>query len=306
VRRLAALLNPPLRRLAGNLMRPRYYFGRGAEAANKLANALGSRGDLFYVRLEYPTSAAPGPRYGHGRPPHVRLAEIVAQFDDRYRQSLQTIVRYRDDLLATHELWRTEWLLGLDCASLYGFLRARAPQRYVEIGSGSSTELAARAIRDGALATRITSIDPSPRVGIDELCDENVRAALETADLSLFADLERGDVVFFDGTHRVFTNSDATAFFLDVVPMLAAGVLVGVHDVFLPEDYPADWQRRFYSEQYLLAAYLLGGEHLEPVLPCWYASGRPELQDVLAPLWADERLRGVSPRGLTFWFTKTA
>jgi predicted O-methyltransferase YrrM len=315
MRKIAALLTRRLRKLAGTLIRPRTYLGGAAEASNKVANVLGRHGGLFYVRLEYPTSAAPGARYGHGRPPHAVLAKMVSELDERYRARLETILRYRDDLLVIDRLpatdnepfWLTQWLLGLDCASLYTFVRERAPRRYVEIGSGNSTEFVARAIRDGALSTRMTSIDPSPRVGIDQLCDEAVRAPLETADLSLFSTLDASDIVFFDGTHRVFMNSDATTFFLDVVPILAPGVLVGVHDVFLPEDYPDDWHRRFYSEQYLLAAYLLaGGGTIEPELPCYYVSGHPRLSEVLAPLWTDERLRGIDRRGLTFWFTKTS
>jgi hypothetical protein len=109
--------------------------------------------------------------------------------------------------------------------------------------------------------------------------------------------------VFFDGSHRVFMNSDVTTFFLDVVPRLPRGVLVGVHDVYLPDDYPPDWARRYYSEQYILAAMLLASELLEPLLPCWYASGNDELASILAPLWNDPKLRGVAPGGTAFWAT---
>ena len=48
-------------------------------------------------------------------------------------------------------------------------------------------------------------------------------------------------MVFFDGSHRTFMNSDATVFFLEVLPTLPAGTLVGIHDIYLPDDYPADW-----------------------------------------------------------------
>ena len=63
-------------------------------------------------------------------------------------------------------------------------------------------------------------------------------------------------------------NSDATVFFLEILPRLPGGVLVGIHDVFLPYDYPRDYADRYYSEQYLLAAHLIAGNPaLEPVLP---------------------------------------
>ena len=52
-------------------------------------------------------------------------------------------------------------------------------------------------------------------------------------------------------------NSDVAVFFLDILPNLAPGVVVHIHDVFLPDDYPPQWIERYYSEQYLLACYLL-------------------------------------------------
>ena len=66
--------------------------------------------------------------------------------------------------------------------------------------------------------------------------------------------LSAGDMVFIDNSHRAFQNSDVTVFFTEVLPALPAGVAYGIHDIFLPDDYPAGWSDRFYNEQYLLAA----------------------------------------------------
>jgi hypothetical protein len=144
------------------------------------------------------------------------------------------------------------------------------------------------------------SIDPGPREAVAGLCDEVVAQPLETTDLSRFEALAEGDVVFLDGSHRTFMNSDATVFFLDVLPRLRPGVLVGVHDILLPEDYPPAWRHWHYSEQYLLAAYLLAGAPwLEPFLAARYASTHPELSHVLDALW--DRI-GVAERGgFAFW-----
>ncbi len=65
--------------------------------------------------------------------------------------------------------------------------------------------------------------------------------------------------MFFDGSHRVFSNSDASVFFLEVMPRLKPGVIVHIHDIALPDDYPEIWSRRLYNEQYALAAMLLCG-----------------------------------------------
>jgi predicted O-methyltransferase YrrM len=267
----------------------------------------GFRPDAHYsIRIEYPTSASNSPRWN----PHPKLKQIIAERHDTYRRSLETIAGYREALLAIdmrardqrEPSWTDEWLPALDGAAIYAFIRSRSPALYLEIGSGTSTKFAARARRDGGLDTRIVSIDPQPRAEIDELCDRALRVPLEAADLSVFDDLSGGDVVFFDGTHRAFMNSDATVFFLEVLPRLAAGVLVGVHDVFLPYDYPAEFADRYYSEQYLLAAHLLAGNPaLEPVLPTYYATRHPELRAVTGGVWSDPRLEAVEPGGHAFW-----
>jgi Methyltransferase domain len=136
----------------------------------------------------------------------------------------------------TQPCWRNEWLPALDAAALYSFVANRRAKQYVEIGSGHSTRFAARARDDHGLDTRITSIDPRPRVDIEPYCDVTVPRPLESADLSVFDSLDAGDIVFLDGTHRVFQNSDATVFFTEVLPRLRRDVIIGVHDVFLPDD----------------------------------------------------------------------
>jgi predicted O-methyltransferase YrrM len=264
---------------------------RTAHRAVRLAERLTSQ---IYLPLDYPPSAADVPRYGWDRPPHPGLEAVLARHDDRY---------------AAEPGWIQEpqWLAGMDVVSLYGYVRLRKPRRYLEIGSGNSTKFVARAKRDGALDTDITSVDPQPRSEVNQLCDRVVRQPLETVDLSLIEHLEAGDLVFFDGSHRAFMNSDVTTFFLDVLPALPPGVLVGVHDILLPWDYPPHWARRYYSEQYLLAACLLsGGGLVQPRLPCHYAHLHPELCAILQPLWSDPRLRDVDPRGFAFWFTTGA
>jgi hypothetical protein len=269
--------------------------------------AKGFKPDAHYaIRIEYPTSASNSPRWN----PHPELERIIAGGAQTYRRSLETIANYRDQLVGIQlhpqdprdPSWASEWLPPLDSAAIYAFIRSRSPAIYMEIGSGDSTKFAARACRDGQLETQIVSIDPQPRAEVDELCDRVLRVPLETADISLFHELSDGDVLFFDGSHRTFMNSDATVFFLELLPQLAGGVLVGVHDVFLPYDYPQEFADRYYSEQYLLAAHLIAGNPLlEPVLPTFYACREPELRPLTGALWSDQRLEGVEPAGTAFW-----
>jgi hypothetical protein len=89
----------------------------------------------------------------------------------------------------------------------------------------------------------------------------------------------------------------------EIVPRLAPRVLVGVHDIFLPWDYPPEWAPRYYSEQYLLACYLLGGNTLKLELPVFYCSKTPALYDILDPIWTLPSLAEASKPGGLFWFT---
>jgi hypothetical protein len=115
--------------------------------------------------------------------------------------------------------------------------------------------------------------------------------------------LQRGDVLFIDSSHRVLQNSDVTALFLDVIPRLPPGVLVQIHDINLPYDYDRETVDRFYSEQYLLAVYLLAeGNHIRVLLPNLFISYDEELRSILDPLWTLPNLRNVDHRGASFWF----
>ena len=281
-------------------------------------SAANGRGDLArgsQLTLDYAPSALPGPRWGYESASHPRLDARIRSYEETYRTSLQTIAGYADQLASIETVardprepsWLNPFLPGLDGAALYSFVSARRPRRYVEVGSGNSTKFVARARRDGDLPTRIVSIDPAPRAEVNELCDVVIREPLEATSLAPFTELEAGDVVFFDGSHRTFMNSDATVFFLDVLPALPEGTLVGIHDIYLPDDYPVDWTDRYYSEQYLLAAYLLAGcRWFEPRLAAWYVSRQSPLAASLEPLWDRPALRDVERHGGAFWLEITA
>ncbi len=155
--------------------------------------------------------------------------------------------------------WKNDWFESLDGASLYYFLKARNPEIYMEVGSGNSTKFARKAIKDHNLRTRIISVDPYPRANIDEICDEVIRERCEDVDIERFATLKGDDILFVDNSHRSFQGSDVTVFFTEILPNLQSGVLYGIHDIFLPLDYPHFWKERCYNEQYLLMAFLFGG-----------------------------------------------
>lgn len=267
--------------------------------------------DRKLVPLEHPVPK-PIPRWGHGRPPHARLDAILARGEPAYRRNLQRFMDYRDELarIPAHPAepaqpwWESEWLPGLDALALYGFLRSRAPAAYFEVGSGMSTMWARRAIADAGAGTRITSIDPAPRAEVDALCDRVLRRPLEEVDLAVFDELAAGDVLFVDGSHRALMNSDATVLLLDVLPRLPAGVLVGIHDVLLPDDYLPEWAGHLWSEQYLVAAYLLAeGPRIELELAAHWAAAHSGVARIADPLWESPGLGDVHRDGFALWLS---
>ena len=266
------------------------------------------------ILIDFPPR--PRPRWGYGQPAHEALRALFDRDRGSYRTRIAEILEHAERLATIpangsagtgDAYWVNGFLPGLDSAALYAQVARRAPRRYVEIGSGHSTRFAARAIRDGGLATRIVCYDPAPRASIAGLAHEVHRARLEDLPAGEVANaVGAGDILFYDGSHRAFENSDVTVFFLEVLPKLPAGVLVHVHDICLPYDYPPGWEGRWYSEQYLLAAWLLGGgARVRVVLPNAFVSHDPELSRLLDPLWSRPSLAVVERHGSSFWLETT-
>lgn len=281
---------------------------RAAGAATRAADRLHDHHE--HVGLEHLPARRSQPRWGHGRPLHAGLRDLVAADRIRYEQVVDDMLGLQDDLLRigihadceAYPCWHNDWLPGVDTAALYTFLRTRRPRRYIEVGSGFSTRVAARAVRDGGLDTTVMSIDPAPRAVIDQLCDVVVRRPLEDVPADLWSQLEPGDMVFVDNSHRTLMHSDATVFFLEVLPSLPDGVLVGIHDILLPADYFASWGDYLFSEQYLLAAYLLGvTPWLRPAFAAYWASCLSDTTAPLAVLWDALDDPHVDRRGWSYW-----
>lgn len=266
---------------------------------------------LHYVEFDYPYARRPRP---WTRSPAIhRLFHLFQASEARAAALLDGFGALREPLARigarpvpgddpAAPYWENDMLPAVDALALYGLLVRSNPRCYLEIGSGQSTRFAARAIADHGLRTRIVWVDPRPRAEIDALCDEVVRQPLEEVDPERFAELTAEDLVFLDGSHRSFQSSDVTVFFLEVLPLLPRGALYGIHDVFLPADYPPHWADRYYNEQYLLACYLFGGaDGDEILLPCHHIMDHTRLAACLDPLWSLPALQGTPRSGCSFW-----
>jgi Methyltransferase domain len=266
--------------------------------------------DKKLVFLDYPIH--PTERWNN-RNPHQELWDIINGNRPSYIELLKSFLTFTENFVDIRERqtadsspsepsWINGWMPALDGVALYGFIAMKRPKYFLEVGSGNSTKFARKAITDHRLNTKIISIDPHPRVEIDMLCDQIIREPVEAVSLDIFDRLEPGDILYVDSSHRIFMNSDATVIFLDVIPRLKPGVLVEIHDIMLPYDYPAVWIDRYYSEQYLLAAYLLArGRRIDILLPNAFISGDRELKKILAPLWQEANMKNFETHGVSFW-----
>jgi hypothetical protein len=153
---------------------------------------------------------------------------------------------------------------AFDAAVLYSMVRALKPSRIVELGSGHSTLVTAEAVRDNAAEgapCRFEAYDPYPGVASEALpgLEALHRTPAQELPPALFEGLGAGDVLFVDTTHTVKTGSDVNFVLLDVLPRLAPGVVVHVHDIYLPYEYPRGFAESFglyWAEQYMLQAFL--------------------------------------------------
>ena len=260
------------------------------------------------LRVDFPPDAAAKPCWGHGRPTHALLAAIIDAHQPEQLALLRTCFAFASDCRAWPEHedparpdlpWRDNLFLpAFDRTALYGLLRHLKPRRYLEVGSGMSTRVAWQARHAGGFPMEIVSVDPSPRLAISALCDQVNRRRLEDVVEEFIALVTPGTVVFFDGSHRSFPASDVTVFFLEILPRLPAGTIVHIHDIFLPDDYPPKAFDRLWSEQYLLASWLLGGaKGMKIILPCASLEQVPEARTILAAALGPGESAGSS-----FWF----
>jgi methyltransferase family protein len=172
--------------------------------------------------------------------------------------------------------WNQDWFPRLDAAAAYAMVRRHRPGRIVEVGSGHSTRFMARAVADGALQTRFTSIDPRPRATLEGLPIEILRLPVQAAGPAPFAPLRAGDFLFVDSSHQRHAGSDVEFIFEQVLPGLPAGILVHFHDMFLPDGYPETWAWRRYNEQESVAALITGAGYAVEFSSAWIVSSRPE------------------------------
>jgi predicted O-methyltransferase YrrM len=219
-----------------------------------------------------------------------------------WRETLEEIAKHRE-AFASFGTGPADPVLGrgmfpaLDGMAAYAMVRKYKPQRILEIGSGNSTHFLARAVKDNGMG-RVTCIDPEPRHEISALDVDFKPRLMINSDAQHAGELEANDILFIDSSHIMLPGMDVDIQFNRLFPRLKPGVIVHIHDIFLPDDYPPTWRNRHYTEQNALVGWLVSG-FFEIVWPAQYALTRHRqlVNDALSDI-------APTPQGGSVWLRR--
>ena len=196
-----------------------------------------------------------------------------------------------------------------DADMLYNFIRLYRPARVIEIGSGDSTLIARFAITKNAeeipdYVCDHVCIEPYEMPWLETAGVKVIRERVENVELDFFLELRSNDILFIDSSHVIRPFGDVTRELQQIVPSLAPGVIVHVHDIFTPRDYPEAWlrnERRLWSEQYLLEAFLAYNSDFEILAAVnWLKHNHFEELSKACP----SLLTGLASNPGSFWFRR--
>jgi hypothetical protein len=254
---------------------------------------------------------------GHRDPsPHVpgRLLGH-AGLDLRLADQLERLARWRESYPRVFDDLRRDPRINTQCqgkpyvhngtyptpdAEIYAaMILDFRPRRIVEIGAGFSTRIARRSVHFLSERCPITVIDPQPRTDVTGDADEAVLRPVEETSVTALLQGERS-LLFIDSSHVTRCGGDIPYLYNVLLPDVPAGTVVHVHDVFLPYDYPIQYQKRLYTEQYVLHALLAHGERYRVVFATHCMSRQHP--DAMRAAFGDIVAREDPYYGASFWF----
>ncbi len=196
---------------------------------------------------------------------------------------------------------------GIDPHVYHSFIRHFKPDTIIEIGSGHSTLLGYQAISLNNSGSKLIVIDPWPKDFIHSFISqihpglEYIPCKVEELDTHFFSLLKENDILFIDSSHVIRTGGDICFLILEVLPSLPSGVLIHFHDIYLPSEYPREIileQHMFWTEQYLLQAYLTENDRVEVLFASNYMSH--EHKDIIKTTFPN----AIWWIGASFWIRK--
>ena len=185
------------------------------------------------------------------------INDYLTKFDKEFGH--KDVKKRQDNLQYTLLNGAFEWM---DARLLHYFLQKNKPKKFIEIGSGHSTLLTYNTKMMFNLDFDIICIEPYPSDYLKKLSKTGkitlIQDCLENIDLKIFTTLTENDILFIDSTHVLKLDSDVMFYFTKIFPLINKNVLIHIHDIFFPYDYPLEWikQGRFWNEQYFLYVFL--------------------------------------------------
>jgi hypothetical protein len=200
-------------------------------------------------------------------------------------------------------------------AILHSMIRWSKARKVVEIGGGYSSLISVEALKKNSLGGnfQFICVEPFPNDLVERLIRENgksshlVQKKAEELNPDFFLDLNENDLLFIDSSHVSKLNSDVNFLYLNVLPKLNRGVLIHIHDIYYPYDYPREHfygqKKIFWNEQYLLSAFLTNNHNFEIIFPGYYMQKDFNIEFQLAfPAYDSKKHRLTS----SFWLRKLA
>jgi hypothetical protein len=235
----------------------------------KLRTITGLKSEGFFIPYRYADQVARQTSL------YPAILEIFRDKDPIFRAFVENILSHAAAFAAFGKderdpTWGRTMFPPFDGAAAYALVRKVKPARIFEIGSGNSTRFLAKALRDEGSPCTFVCIDPAPRMRVEQLNVEWIPRILSEEDIGICAGFEPNDILFIDSSHIMLPGMDVDIQFNRIFPTLPAGVLVHVHDIFLPYDYPPNLKKWWFSEQNALVGWIVSG-YFDVVFPSHYA-----------------------------------
>ena len=171
-------------------------------------------------------------------------------------------LNYTEELKHLNFNFENNFFEAGDAEIYYQMIRYFKPKKIIEIGSGHSSLVAKEAInknKSDNFTTELICIEPYENRWLEKKDIKVIRKKVEDLDQSILSDLDKNDILFIDSSHVIKPQGDILKIFLEILPKLKTGVIIHIHDIFTPRDYPENWlkvENRFFNEQYLLEGIL--------------------------------------------------
>jgi hypothetical protein len=201
--------------------------------------------------------------------------KLLEEVSARYGKECNALPLKKEETSKPYQYYvNNTFFESVDGEIYYGIVRRFKPSRIYEIGSGNSTYLSSQAVlknreEDKNYNCELVAIEPYPNPvlqagfpGLTRLVPKRV----EQLPLAEFQKLKENDILFIDSSHIAKIGSDVVYEFLELLPRLNQGVIIHVHDIFIPSEYSRVAVLKhhiFFNEQYLLQAFLAFNDSFE-------------------------------------------